>query len=68
MGGSRFRPTFETVKKQNMSPPQIRIVQSPFWFYEQPDDGPFTRPKHVVYILQSVAYYIVTPSDKLLCS
>ena len=24
------------------------IVQSTYWFYEQPDDGPLTRPKHVV--------------------
>jgi hypothetical protein len=29
-------------------PPQIPTVLSLFWFYEQPDDGPLTRPKHVV--------------------
>jgi len=27
----------------------------------RPDDGPLTRPKHVV------VYYVVIPSDKLLC-
>ena len=45
--------------------PPTPIVQSPYWFYEQPDDGPLTRPKHVVLFYISVAYYIVIPSDKL---
>jgi len=29
-------------------PPQTPVVLSPHWFYKQPDDGPLTRPKHVV--------------------
>ena len=35
-------------------------VQSPHKFCEQPDDGPFTRPKHVV-----VSYMLLL--SKLLC-
>jgi len=34
--------------RRDLVPHPTPIVQSPYWFYEQPDDGPLTRPKHVV--------------------
>jgi len=38
--------------RRDLAPP-TPIVQSPYWFYIQPDDGILTRPKHVV------VYYIL---------
>ena len=55
-------PTIYDVRQNLVLPPaQTPVVKSPCWFYDQPDDGPLTRPKHVV------VYYIVLISDKLLC-
>ena len=39
--------------RRDLIPPQTPIVYSTYWFYEQPDDGPLTRPKHVI------VYYVV---------
>ena len=50
LGGTRSRLTSYLVG----SPPQTPIVKSTYCFYEQPDDGPLTRTKHVV-----VLYYVV---------
>jgi hypothetical protein len=48
-----YNPTRYDVKRDLVPPPpETPIVLSTYWFYEQPDDGPLTRPKHVV------VYYI----------
>jgi hypothetical protein len=45
---------------QNITTP---IVQSPYKFYGQPDDGSLTRPKHVVVSYISLLSDIVVFTD-----
>jgi hypothetical protein len=41
-------PTRYDVRRDLVPPPLSPIVQSTYWFYEQPDGDQLTRPKHVV--------------------
>jgi hypothetical protein len=49
-------------------PPQTPIVLSTYWFHEQPDDGPLTRPKYVVvvYYVVLLITYLLTPWSRVL--